>query len=379
MTTRRRRLLSISHSYGVALNRRLADAMARADGWDVVAAAPSFFHGDLRPIPLEPAASEACRVEAIAMRATRHAHVMTYGHRLRELLAERWDVVHCWEEPYVFAGAQVARWTAPGAALVFATFQNISKRYPPPFNWIERYSMRRADGWIAFGRSGAQALAGRPAYGRKPGRVIPIGVDTVRFRPDAEWRTATRRELGWTDEDAVVGFVGRFVPEKGVGLLMAALDAVDRPWRALLVGGGPLAPAIDAWAARHPGRVRRVSSVPHDDVPRYLNAMDVLCSPSQTTARWREQFGRMLVEAFACGVAVVGSDSGEIPHVVGDAGVIVPEGDPAAWTRAVSDLLRDADRRRDLGVRGLRRARAVYDWAHVARQHLEFFDELLGY
>ena len=73
--------------------------------------------------------------------------------------------------------------------------------------------------------------------------------------------------------------------------------------------------------------------------------MDLLCAPSRTTPRWREQFGRMLIEAMACGVPVIASPSGEIPYVVGDAGVLVPEGDPdglAPGDRASARGSRDA-------------------------------------
>jgi glycosyltransferase involved in cell wall biosynthesis len=112
-------------------------------------------------------------------------------------------------------------------------------------------------------------------------------------------------------------------------------------------------------------------------VPRYLNAMDVLCAPSCTTPRWREQFGRMLVEAFACGVPVIGSDSGEIPHVLGDAGLVAREGDEAAWGRALAGLLESPARRGELAVRGMERARARFAWPVVARQHLDFFERLV--
>jgi len=112
-------------------------------------------------------------------------------------------------------------------------------------------------------------------------------------------------------------------------------------------------------------------------VPSYLNAMDLLCAPSQTTPRWREQFGRMLTESFACGVPVIASDSGEIPHVVGDAGVIVGEGDRGAWVAAVTSLLDDVERRDALSRRGRQRAESVYAWPIVARQHLNFFNDLL--
>src|SRR5262249_55685300 len=112
--------------------------------------------------------------------------------------------------------------------------------------------------------------------------------------------------------------------------------------------------------------------------PGYLNAMDLLAAPSQTTPRWKEQFGRMLLEAMATGVPVLASDSGEIPHVVGDAGRIVPEADESAWVDALRALLESPGLRQDLGARGLARAREVYAWPIVARQYLEFFDHLRG-
>jgi glycosyltransferase involved in cell wall biosynthesis len=118
--------------------------------------------------------------------------------------------------------------------------------------------------------------------------------------------------------------------------------------------------------------------VAHDEVPAYLNAMDVLCAPSQTTPRWREQFGRMLIEAMACGVPVLASRSGEIPHVVGDAGILLPEDDEGAWAAAVRRVITEPAVRRDLADRGLRRARLDFAWPVIARRHLEFFDGLVA-
>jgi glycosyltransferase involved in cell wall biosynthesis len=375
-----RRLLTVGHSYVVALNRRLADEMARvgAGAWEVVAAAPRFMHGDLRPVPFEPSA-DGCRTETVSAYLTARPHVLVYGRRLRHLLrSQPWDLVHCWEEPFVLAGAQVGRWTGPGK-VVYYTFQNIRKSYPPPFNWVERYSMRRAAGWIAAGETVAAALSVRSAYKARPHRVIPLGVDVAAFRPDPAAGGAVRQSLGWAaGGPPVVGYLGRFVPEKGLALLTRALDRLRTPWRALFVGGGPREGELRTWAARHPDRVRVVTNVPHDRVPPYLNAMDVLAAPSQTTPRWREQLGRMLIEAFACGVAVVGSDSGEIPHVIGDAGLVVPESDESAWGTALGDLLESPARRAELAAAGLERAQAAFAWPVIARRHLTFFDELLS-
>jgi glycosyltransferase involved in cell wall biosynthesis len=376
-----RRLLSVGHSYVVGLNRRLAHEMARAGAgrWEVTAAAPRFVHGDLRPIALEPVPGEACRLEPVGAYLTRKAHVLTYGRRLRRLLAGGWDLVHCWEEPYVVAGFQVARWTPPRVPVVFWTAQNLSKRYPPPFSWFERAAVRRCAGWLACGQTVVDALAPRPGYREKPHRTLPLGVDCAVFRPDPAAGAAVRAALGWADPGPpVVGYLGRFVPEKGVRLLAEVLAAVPTPWRALFVGGGPLEGELRAWGERFPGRVRVVTGVPHAAVPAHVNAMDVLAAPSQTIPRWKEQLGRMLLEAFACGVPVVGSDSGEIPHVIADAGRVVGEADRARWAAALAELLDSPARRADLAARGRARAEAAFAWPVVARRHLDFFDELLA-
>ena len=352
-----KRLLTIGHSYVVGQNRRLADEMARVGrgDWTVTAAAPESYAGDLRHITLEPVAGEACALVPLPTHLDRSPHLMFYG-GLRALMAQPWDVVHCWEEPYVAAAAQIASMAPPHAAFVFATFQNLLKDYPPPFNWMERKVLRRATGWIAFGQSVHETQMARPGYARIASRVISPGVDTRAFAPAAASRARVRDERGWDDSIPVVGFTGRFVPEKGIDVLTRALQRLTTPWRALFVGGGPGVGTLREFAAAHPGRVSIATNILHDDMPAYYNAMDVLCAPSQTTAGWREQFGRMLIEAMACGVPVLASRSGEIPHVLADAGMLLPENDESAWVKALTRALGDARARRDLADRGLRRA-----------------------
>ncbi len=237
--------------------------------------------------------------------------------------------------------------------------------------------LHRADGWIAFGKSTYEAQLGRdPHYASLPSRIISPGVDTSAFSPSANVRRAARESLGWTDDIPVVGFLGRFVPEKGVGMVLDALSRTRHPWRALFVGDGPERGTIEAFAEARTGCVRIVTDATHEDVPRWLNAMDLLCAPSQTTPRWREQFGRMLVEAMACGVPVLASDSGEIPHVLANAGSVVPEGDVSAWTEAIDRLLSDPAMRQEFATRGRRLACDRFAWSVVAAEHLRFFEEL---
>jgi len=374
------RLLTVGHSYCVGLNRRLAHELSREGpaGTEVVVVAPRRIRGDLGPIRLEVEPAEPVRVEGVGTWPPAPPQLMMYGPRLRSILRERWDLVHCWEEPFTLAAGQVARGADPTVPLVYWTAQSLPKRYPPPFAEVEKRCVGRCQGWLAAGTTVVEALESRGEYGRKPHRVMPLGVDAELFRPDPARREEARRRLGWDlDGPPVVGFLGRFVAEKGLDMFMSTLDAMKGAARALAVGGGAMEPAMKAWADRRGGGDRVVTGVGHAEVPAYLNAMDVLMAPSQSTPRWKEQFGRMIVEAFASGLAVVGSDSGEIPDVVGDAGIVVGERDLDAWVEAVGGLVEDARLRAALGAKGRERAMAEYRWPVVARNHWDFFREIM--
>jgi glycosyltransferase involved in cell wall biosynthesis len=376
----RRRLLTIGHSYGIALNRRLADAMARvgADRWDVTAVAPEWLAGDLRPVPFEPNPDEANRTAVVKMRFTEQLHLMIYNHKLRDLFrSEKWDLAHIWQEPYVVSGGQAA-WLAGDVPVVFYSFQNLMKHYPPPFNWLENWCVRRSAGWIAAGETIRRTLIQRKGYAERNHCTISLGTDATVFKPDQDHRRLTRATLGFTmNGPPIIGYLGRFVPEKGFGILLPALEALKTPWRALFVGSGSMEQELRSWGARFGDNVRIVTGVKHDHVPTYLNAMDLLVAPSQTTKKWREQFGRMLVEGFACGLPVIGSDSGEIPFVIGEAGKVVAEKDVAGWTHQIGELLESPNLREELSKRGRERVLQEFDWPVVARKHLTFFDEIL--
>lgn len=354
-------------------------ALESRDKFRVSVVAPEEFSGDMGRIQTDPACDGIEKVHCIPVSCDTRIHWMRYGKRLKQLMQHDVDLIHCWEEPYILAGFQIARWTPAQVPLVFASFQNIHKNYPPPFCWFERHAMRRASGWIAFGHTVKEALMRKECYQNLPHRVITPGVDVEQFRPDPTARTRIRSELQWNDEAVpVIGFLGRFVREKGVERLMARLDKLSIPWRALFVGGGELEPQLREWSKARPNEVRIVTGVKHHEVPAYLNAMDLLCAPSLTTPKWREQFGRMLIEAMASGVPIVASDSGEIPFTVGDAAQVVKESDDKAWVNAITSLLRSTAERARLSAAGRARAESEFAWSIIARRHIDFFHEILA-
>ncbi len=252
------------------------------------------------------------------------------------------DLVYLDEEPYSLPAWQTLRiCRSAGYPLCFMTAQNRNKRFPWPFSRLERRVLAYADLAVPPAPDIEEVLRAKGFEGRIV--VIPHFVDTDLFRPLD--RSDLRRELGV--RGTVIGYLGRLTEEKGLADLRAAAEIL---WRrgadvsVLLVGGGPMSDELRAWSRRRQdSRVVLTGPVPHTAARDYLNVFDVLAMPSRTTSTWEEQFGRVLVEAAACELPVVGSSSGNIPHLIGELrpGAIFNERDPEALACAIEELLAD--------------------------------------
>jgi glycosyltransferase involved in cell wall biosynthesis len=270
------------------------------------------------------------------------------------------DLVHMDEEPYNLATAH-GTWLARrmGMRSLFFTWQNLLRRYPPPFSMFERYAFKHSAFAIAGSSEALQVLRTKGYCGQ--GSVIPqFGVDPELFSPGTPP----------CDGPPVIGFIARLVEEKGILVLLTALSTLPGDWRLHVIGSGPLEPTARKRASKLgiAARITWERGVPSTQVPERLRTFSLLVQPSLTRRHWKEQFGRAVMEAMACGVPVVGSASAEIPNVVGDAGLVVPEGDPVALREAIARLLSDAELRRDLARRGRARVLACYTHRRIAEQ-----------
>ena len=169
------------------------------------------------------------------------------------------------------------------------------------------------------------------------------------------------------------------MPEKGIDILLRAAAQLDGDWRLRLVGGGSARDEIRALtrALQVDDRVSFVGQLPSAALPAEYHKIDVLVLPSLTRPNWKEQFGRVLVEAMASGVPVIGSDSGAIPGVIGEAGRIVPEGDVGALSRALAELRDQPRLRRELSEQGRARFLAHFTHEQVADATVAVYREML--
>jgi len=389
------RVLVASHTYIVDLNCEKFRTLAQEPDVEVTVVIPQRWKpGGVQNRIIEKKAWQdgRFRVVPISNFSQNNQGMLTFGLDLVKLLREfRPHVIQVEQGSKGLAYAEMItlnRLLGLHAKMLFFTWWNLPYKLKFPISLLEKYNLSGTDGIISGNQDGADILRDRGYTG--PIRVMPqLGVDETLFRPQPQPELAA--QLGIGAEDFVIGFVGRFVEEKGLLTLMQALGQLkDHPhaWKCLLLGRGPLKDDLQQQAVELgiSDRLRWVESVPHDDVPRYINLMSTLILPSETTYKfktmtavgWKEQFGHVLIEAMACQIPVIGSDSGEIPHVIGDAGLVFPEGNADELSDRLRTLMDSPDTRIDLSKRGYDLAMEKYTNRALAHQALDFYRELVA-
>ena len=299
-------------------------------------------------------------IRQIPIRLNGHNHLHWYRGLSAAVATFKPDIMNIEEEHYSLVTAQAFHIAKrAGAIPLFYTWQNIHKNYPPPFSWIERLVFAQAGAAVCGNQESIDVLR-RKGWNGLSVEIPQMGVTKQTFLPDQdddEARSKRKTELGFSAGDFVVLFAGRLVPEKGVQDLIAAAHALQkskglRKIHVAVLGSGPEAAQLRTLAEGAP--VSFHAAVGSSDAAKWLQAVDVLCLPSLTRANWKEQFGRVLIEAMIAGAVTVGSSSGEIPRVIGEWGRVFPEGD----VHRLADVLRELASDPSLVARLREKARA---------------------
>ena len=364
------RVLMLSKACIVGIYQPKLEAIARR-GVELTVLVPPEWRDERGVQRLERSYTAGYRLRPIPIRFNGSFHLHHYPSLAREIASLQPQIVHIDEEPYNLATWQALRLARrAGASSLFFTWQNIARRYPPPFSWGERWVMRQADYAIAGTDAAAEALRSKGYQGRLT--VIPqFGTSELLFAPR---ETKPQRQF-------TIGYIGRIVPEKGVDILLRAAAQLDGDWRLRLVGGGSARDSIAALARalQVDASVTFAGQLPSADLPAEYHKIDVLVLPSLTRPNWKEQFGRVLVEAMASGVPVIGSDSGAIPGVIGAAGRIVPEGDAEALARALAELRDQPRLGRALSEQGRARFLAHFTHERIAEATVNVYGGILNW
>jgi glycosyltransferase involved in cell wall biosynthesis len=363
------RIALVSKACLVGAYQRKLEEMAALPDIDLTVIVPPSWRDERGTIALERDHVNGYELIVEPITFNGNYHTYFFPGVARRLAGLRPDLIHIDEEPYNFAAYHLMRIARRlNSKTVFFAWQNLKRRYPFPFNVMERAVLRQADACIAGNREGAQVW--RDKGFRGPIEVIPqFGVDTDIFVPREVKKPAF-----------TIGYVGRLVEEKGPDQLLRAAAELKGDWRLEIVGSGPMQGALAALADR-PGLHDRVTFrpwMPSARLPELYPTFDALVLPSRSKPNWKEQFGRVLIEAMACGVPVIGSSSGEIPHLIDEAGLIFPEGDVEALRLHLGRLMSDAGLRRDLAARGRERVLRHYTQKRIAAATADVYRSVIS-
>ena len=309
----------------------------------------------------------------VVLNGSNHFH--WYPGLARIIRQVRPDILHIEEEHYSIVTYQAIRLAKKyNVKSMFVSLQNIYKIYPFPFSWIEKYNMQNADYVVAVSDEIKSVLI-RKGLGKGQIPVIPYGVDHLMCRKTESQKLESKLGL----DSFTIGYMGRFVVEKGIMDLLYAVSRINNNFNLLLVGSGKLKYKIEA-EGRRLGlleKIRIVDSIPSSKVPYYLNCMDCLVLPSRTTRKWKEQFGRVLTEAMSCEVPVIGSDSGEIPNVIGDCGLVFKEGDVNDLSSKIKRLINNPGLRGELAKKGRQRVLEDFTQEKAARDTYKIYQKMM--
>ncbi|MCO6451113.1 MAG: glycosyltransferase family 4 protein [Caldilineales bacterium] len=353
------RVVMLSKACIVGAYQRKLEELGRLPDIELTVLAPPSWQDSRGMQKLERVFTQGYELRETPLALNGRFHWHFYPRLAQELDELKPDILHIDEEPYNFATRHalgLAR--ARGIAACFFTWQNLNRRYPPPFSLWERYAYRHSAHAIAGNRAAAEVLRSKGYRG--PLSVIPqFGIDPDLFCQVGDVESA---------RPFTIGYAGGLVPEKGLDTLLRACAMLVGDWQLRLAGSGAQEQSLKALAAQL-GIEQRIgwdARIPSTEMPAFYQTLDAFVLPSRTRTNWMEQFGRVLVEAMACGVPVVGSNSGEIPRVIGDAGLIFPEGDERALAGHLQALQAQPDLRATLGAKGRRRALERFTQAQVA-------------
>lgn len=346
----KRRVLVVSHEC-VTLNQQIYAEVQRLTGWSFTLLLPAAWTDEFGN-SLRPGIFPGFDAELVTAPVRLNGNIILHSYRFnfrRFLNQRKFDLIYVNHEPYAISTAQVCWANLQSVKLPFGfhSCQNIYKKYPIPFLWLERMVYQSSSFAFPITQTVERVLRQKGFIGEAGLCPFPFDPNLYHPLPESERQELIPRAAG----EVIIGYVGRMVEQKGLQTLIEALARLPRSgWKLVVIGTGPYESRFDELVSMHglTNRVIRLGYVAHEVTPRYLGAMDILVLPSETRPNWKEQFGRVVIEAMACGSCVVGSDSGEIPTLIqaSGGGCVFPEANPTALADVLQQMIADESQRK---------------------------------
>jgi glycosyltransferase involved in cell wall biosynthesis len=360
----------VGHNFVVRENQKQLDELVSIDlSLDLVLITAKWWNENTRKTYLERKDGAKYPIYSLPSFFTGHNTLAFYIRGLANLLsAFKPDVIEVYEEPWSLFLLQVIlikKIFRLKTKIVCYSAQNIKKKFPFPFNVIERYNFKNVDA-IHICSDGIKTVLTEKGY-RGLIKKIPLGIDLSKFEFNPKKPTSK----------LVIGCVGRIVEAKGVFDLVESIKQIDN-CQLIFCGSGSDEAKLKKFVQEQ-GLTDKVlfrGSLSFDQLIEFYQNIDVLVVPSKTTKTWKEQFGRIIVEAYSCGSFVIGSDSGSIPEIIDNYGLVFKEGDVSDLVNKIKEVQDDPERKLSIRREAESYVIDTFTWAKVAESYVALYREV---
>lgn len=322
-----------------------------------------------------------CKI--VAIKTFMNHHGATYFYQTIKLINSlnkfQPDIIHIHEEPWSISAFQTIilskfflRKNKPKIIIDSAA---INTKKILGFKSLENYVSRNCD--VIFARNAECEMVLRERGCKNPIYHLYNGVDEdLFFSLDNNNKIEQLKEkYSIPHEKKIIGFVGRMIHEKGIFDFLSAIKMLEKreydDKHFIMVGNGPEKENVVKYIQENDlnNHITVLNKVPSLKMPEIMNIIDLLILPSYSTAQWKEQFGRVLIEAMSCGKAVIGSNSGGIPEVIGNKGYIFPEKNPEEIRSLICSITKE-ESLIEAKKFGKERVSSFFSWAAISKHYI---------
>jgi len=246
------------------------------------------------------------------------------------------------------------------------------------FQQLEKHLLKLVD-TVSVSSNGLRQLSKRYGFPQKRIFYVPVGADLENFSPLVDGTTARQRH-DWKKH--LVLYHGQISGANYIHLFLHAAQIIlsyRRDVSFVVVGGGDRLDDAKNLANRLEiaGDLTFTDKIPHTEVPAYIAAADVTVACFENNAQARCKSPLKLIEYMASGKAIVASQMGEVPNMLGDCGLLVEPGSSDAIAKGIDKLLNDPDLRKREGRKARKRAEQAFSWEKSALTLIEAYQNAL--
>jgi glycosyltransferase involved in cell wall biosynthesis len=371
----------ISHAYVLSHHHKKIEELSKFKDLEIFLITPyEGTEGGGQKIKLEKTHDPYYQIIPLSTTFTGKWNLYKYKNLKKTLQKIQPDIIHLEEEYWTRVASQVVKikkQLRSKPKLILFTWENIfhawEKESHDLYEKIRFLSFQRAEkkvipeiDIVIAGNLEAQKVILKKGFRKETTVISQFGFNPWKFRKTQREETRAKLNL----KHFTLGYFGRVSKQKGVDLILEAMGKINKPLKLLVLGEGEYQKEFLNLAQKLnlEKSIILKKPLPPQKLPPFYSAIDLLVLPSITTPAWKEQFGRVIIEAQACQTPVIGSSSGAIPEVIGDPQAIFPENNVTGLTQLIEKITTHKDFLETLTNKGYQNALSRFTNTIIAQK-----------